>query len=265
MENRGKNLVYDTWCIHQTQAAQALADLNPTGMSEDIKAQWIAYKRVCAHALFDFFTKGVAVNPRLAHGTTDPALLAILDRLTDNSSRAQAVAESASAKAIEAKEEVARVAERLAALDARIERTRGSSATSKPEKEPAAPKDISRMGVRQVLEFMGLPLDMKSSPSHHYAFAPIAFQALALSGHAERSWPVPRVHVERAKPYADRAVAQMHLDGHRVIDGLLRWVGPGRQLTPETVRKHMLNAMRRVDPGPGGQGHGNPQTAFAGV
>lgn len=55
----------ETWTIHRTQVAQAIAELDPRGMSDEVREAFVRFKRECASALDAYFNKGVATNPRL--------------------------------------------------------------------------------------------------------------------------------------------------------------------------------------------------------
>lgn len=66
-----------TWCIHWEHVAQAVAELDSRGMPDHVREAHVRFKRECAKALADYFTKGVASNPR----DVDPVLAELLRTL----------------------------------------------------------------------------------------------------------------------------------------------------------------------------------------
>lgn len=64
----------ETWAIDRTHVAQAIAELDPRGMSDDVRAAFVRFKRECAAALDAYFTKGQAHNPRFEAPQLPPAI-----------------------------------------------------------------------------------------------------------------------------------------------------------------------------------------------
>lgn len=63
--NSAGNLVSETWTIDRRNVAQAVAELDTRGMGPEVRSALVRFKRECAAALDAYFTKGVAVNPRI--------------------------------------------------------------------------------------------------------------------------------------------------------------------------------------------------------
>lgn len=62
-EKRAENLPpSETWTIHRSHVAMAIAELDPRGMSPSVRDGLIRYKRVCAPALDDYFSRGSRGN-----------------------------------------------------------------------------------------------------------------------------------------------------------------------------------------------------------
>ena len=194
---------------------------------------------------------------------TDPALLELLRlqqnalaSLTAGQIEGRAVAQDAQAQASEAR---AFASEAREAATRALEAVEDLRTKSKTEPRVATVTSLEDMSVFNALKALGLPRDKEAL--NRFTFAKVLFRALEQTGHAGRTWPVPKDAIERSRPVVARALTAMRRDGFSVSEaGLLTFVGGGRQFTTKTLVEHMLNAMRRED------GAGGPsQTSIAGL
>jgi len=161
----------DAWCVHRTHAAQAIADLSTMGMSKDVLAAFVKYKRECASALDDYFTTGKAENPRLVHTPTDPwtILKAVSDCTLELRTEIRAANEQ-SLTAITRADEAATIAQRAIVLAEQksdlsvvAHSTPPGSASETPDGAWSARKKDGFMSMRAVASKYALPFVQKGA------------------------------------------------------------------------------------------------------
>jgi hypothetical protein len=132
-----ENLTRESWAIHRDHVPQAIAELDPRGMPEEVKIGFVRFKRECAAALAAYFFAGKAENPRAQPSNL---LDAVAKMLAGGVVEAKADAAAAKAHAEEvrrvAAEGIDRVEGRIEGVEGRVDelakRATGPTAPPKP-------------------------------------------------------------------------------------------------------------------------------------